>query len=118
MNLFFNDYEKEPEGFEGEDTFVLMQEPDVAEEPEERFEVAYNPIADQARRLQEKEDAEKAARGVADPTAVALNRSEYRGTYIDGETGKRFRPGVPTEVGKIHAQRLLALRGGRLFKAC
>ena len=118
MNLFFDNNEKEPVGFEGEDTFVLMQEPDVVEEPGDVFEVAYDPIADQARRLQEKEHAEKLARGAADPTAVSLNRSEYRGTYIDGETGKRIRPGVPTEVGRVHAQRLLALRGGRLFTAC
>lgn len=137
MNLFFNNDEKEPLGFEGEDTFVLMQEPDVFEDSEETFQVLesplmdharahkysdddeiVSPLAEQARRLEAIEDAEKAARGAADPTAVSLNRSEYRGTYIDGETGKRFRPGVPTEVGKIHAQRLLALRNGRLFTAC
>jgi hypothetical protein len=118
MSTFYNDYKKEPEGFEGKDTFVLMQEPDVLGGPDEGFNVVYNPIKDQARRLEEKEDAEKAAAGNADPTSVCLNRSEYRGTYIDGETGKRFRPGVPTEVGKIHAQRLLSLRSGRLFSAC
>jgi hypothetical protein len=53
--------------------------------------------------------------GMFDPTKVVLNRSEYNGIYVDGETGKRFRPGVPVEVGKIHAQRLLKLRKGRLF---
>ena len=53
--------------------------------------------------------------GMADPTKVVLNRSEYNGIYVDGETGRRFRPGIPVEVGKIHAQRLLSLRKGRLF---
>lgn len=128
---------KEPLGFEGKDTFVLMQQPDVPEESEETFrvlesplmeharahkysndDVVYDPLSEQARRLEAIEDADKAARGAADPTCVSLNRAEYRGVYIDGETGKRFRPGVPTEVGKIHAQRLLALRSGRLFSAC
>lgn len=118
MSSFYTYNKKEPQGFEDKDTFVLMQEPDVLMEPEEKFEVVYNPLADQARRLEEKEDAEKAAVGAANPTSVCLNRAEYRGVYIDGETGKRFRPGVPTEVGKIHAQRLLSLRNGRLFTAC
>lgn len=54
-------------------------------------------------------------RGLFDPTKVVLNRAEYGGIYVDGETGVRFSPGVPTEVGKVHAQRLLKLRKGRLF---
>lgn len=54
-------------------------------------------------------------RGLFDPTKVVLNRSEYNGTYVDGETGIRFSPGAPVEVGKVHAERLLRLRKGRLF---
>jgi hypothetical protein len=104
MSLLFKEEDEYSDGFDGEDF-------------QEAAEVIYDPLADQERRLEEKEDAEKAALGIADPTAVSLNRSEFRGAYIDAETGKRFRPGVPTEVGKIHAQRLLALRGGRLFAA-
>lgn len=117
MSRFYNN-EKEPLGFEGEDTFVLMQEPEVLDESDEELEVIYNPLADQAQRIEAKEDAEKAALGVADPTSVCLNRSKYRGTYIDSVTGKRFRPGVPKEVGKVHATRLLALRDGKLFSPC
>jgi len=54
-------------------------------------------------------------RGLFDPTKVVLNRAEFNGIYVDEETGIRFRPGQPVEVGKIHAERLLALRKGRLF---
>ena len=54
-------------------------------------------------------------RGLFDPTKVVLNRSEYNGIYVDGETGIRFRPGEPVEVGKVHAERLIKLRRGRLF---
>lgn len=53
--------------------------------------------------------------GLFDPTKVVLNRSECAGVYLDSETGIRFRPGQPVEVGKVHAERLLALRNGRLF---
>lgn len=114
-----NEYnKKEPLGFEGEDTFVLMKEPEVLSGADDEREIVHNPLAEQQKRIQAQEDMEKLARGEADPTKVCLNRSEYRGIYIDAETGKKFRPGVPTEVGKIHAQRLLALRNGKLFTAC
>jgi hypothetical protein len=53
--------------------------------------------------------------GLFDPTKVVLNRAEYNGIYVDQETGIRFTPGKPVEVGKVHADRLLALRKGRLF---
>jgi len=53
--------------------------------------------------------------GLFDPTKVVLNRSEYNGVYVDGKTGIRFSPGEPVEVGKVHADRLLKLRKGRLF---
>lgn len=59
--------------------------------------------------------AQAKERGLFDPTKVTLNRAEYNGIYVDGETGVRFSPGVPIEVGKVHAQRLLKLRKGRLF---
>lgn len=53
--------------------------------------------------------------GLFDPTKVILNRAEYSGIYVDQETGIRFRPGESVEVGKVHADRLLSLRKGRLF---
>jgi len=61
----------------------------------------FSPLEEQERRL-----------GNSEPTVVCYCRA---GTYIDSKSGKKFRSGVPVEVGKRHAKRLLALGDGNLF---